>query len=259
MTSSQYRSPSPELTSAQRRSTASNTSSWCPIRVTPSSSRSWWEICSSCSPFIFSRSNLWTYCCRQSSNPTKKAKKVHYWHFVPLLKESPTFKSTSGTANYAPLSDCLHYMHPNLEDTFYFLKQILIAQLKMFKWIQHNFDTSFSAKRVNTNPCWFEMPVIDTRHRFVCLPSSLPLGYHPSLARVIPVDLPIKMLCHSDWPPYSISQPIVGSEMTMGAIKIFPDIWYINIGRQRLFFPFQLEIINTQPCRCWQSFFWSVS
>lgn len=111
MTSSQYRSPSPELTSAQRRSTASNTSSWCPIRVTPSSSRSWWEICSSCSPFIFSRSNLWTYCCRQSSNPTKKAKKVHYWHFVPLPKESPTFKSTSGTANYAPLSDCLHCMH----------------------------------------------------------------------------------------------------------------------------------------------------
>lgn len=129
---------------------------------------------------------------------------------------------------------------PNLEDTFYFLKQILTAQLKMFKWIQHNFDISFSAKRVHTNPCWFEMPVIDTRHRFVCLPSSLPLGYHPSLARVIPVDLPIKMLCHSDWPPYSISQPIVGSEMTMGPIKIFPDIWYINIGRQRLFFPFPI-------------------
>lgn len=57
------------LTRAQSRSTASSTSSWCPILATPSSSRSWCVILSSCSPLIFSRSKLLTYCCRLSSKP----------------------------------------------------------------------------------------------------------------------------------------------------------------------------------------------
>lgn len=57
------------LTRAQRRSTASRMSSWCPILVTPSSSSSWWVMCSSCSPPICSRSKLFTYCWRQSSRP----------------------------------------------------------------------------------------------------------------------------------------------------------------------------------------------
>lgn len=57
------------LTRAQSRSTASNTSSWCPIRATPSSSRSWCVIFNNCSPLIFSRSKLPTYCCRLSSKP----------------------------------------------------------------------------------------------------------------------------------------------------------------------------------------------
>lgn len=57
------------LTRAQSRSTASNTSSWCPILATPSSSRSWCVIFNNCSPLIFSRSKLLTYCCRLSSKP----------------------------------------------------------------------------------------------------------------------------------------------------------------------------------------------
>lgn len=57
------------LTRAQRRSTASRMSSWCPILVTPSSSSSWWVMCSSCSPPICSRSKFFTYCWRQSSRP----------------------------------------------------------------------------------------------------------------------------------------------------------------------------------------------
>lgn len=71
------------LTRAQSRSTASRTSSWCPIRDTPSSSRSWWEIFSSCSPLIFSRSKLWMYCWRLSSSPRKKKRegiKINYLH-----------------------------------------------------------------------------------------------------------------------------------------------------------------------------------
>lgn len=57
------------LTRAHSRSTASSTSSWCPILATPSSSRSWCVIFSSCSPLIFSRSKLLTYCWRLSSKP----------------------------------------------------------------------------------------------------------------------------------------------------------------------------------------------
>lgn len=70
------------LTSAQRRSTASNTSSWCPILATPSSSRSWCVIFSSCSPLIFSRSKLLTYCWRLSSNPghTKQRRQMRQTH-----------------------------------------------------------------------------------------------------------------------------------------------------------------------------------
>lgn len=70
------------LTRAQRRSTASRMSSWCPILVTPSSSSSWWVMCSSCSPPICSRSKFFTYCWRQSSRPDEMtARRVleHCW------------------------------------------------------------------------------------------------------------------------------------------------------------------------------------
>lgn len=67
------------LTRAQSRSTASSTSSWWPILATPSSSRSWCVIFSSCSPLIFSRSKLPTYCWRLSSKPWRqKRKKKNY-------------------------------------------------------------------------------------------------------------------------------------------------------------------------------------
>lgn len=66
------------LTRAQSRSTASSTSSWCPILAMPSSSRSWCVIFSSCSPLIFSRSKLLTYCWRLSSKPwnTRQSRQI---------------------------------------------------------------------------------------------------------------------------------------------------------------------------------------
>lgn len=70
------------LTRAQRRSTASRMSSWCPILVTPNSSSSWWVMCSSCSPPICSRSKFFTYCWRQSSRPdemTEGCALGHLW------------------------------------------------------------------------------------------------------------------------------------------------------------------------------------
>lgn len=66
------------LTRAHSRSTASSTSSWWPILATPSSSRSWCVIFSSCSPLIFSRSKLPTYCWRLSSKPWGQ-KKIKMW------------------------------------------------------------------------------------------------------------------------------------------------------------------------------------
>lgn len=112
-TSPWHRSSFPELTSAQRRSTASNTSSWCPIRVTPSSSRSWCEIFSSCSPFIFSRSNLWTYCCRQSSNPTKKKAEVYYCHFVSFTQNTAhIYMNFRNLPIMFQLFDCLYDVYP---------------------------------------------------------------------------------------------------------------------------------------------------
>lgn len=111
-TSSWRRSSFPELTSAQRRSTASNTSSWCPIRVTPSSSRSWWEICSSCSPFIFSRSNLWTYCCRQSSNPTKKSRSPLLSLCYLYSKHCSHLNQPQESPIMFQLFDCLYNVYP---------------------------------------------------------------------------------------------------------------------------------------------------
>lgn len=57
------------LTRAQSRSTASRMSSWCPMRDTPRSSSSWWVMRRSWSPSTFSVSNVWVYCCKQSSRP----------------------------------------------------------------------------------------------------------------------------------------------------------------------------------------------
>ena len=121
---------------------------------------------------------------------------------------------------------------------------------------------SLSAKRINTNPCWLEMLVICARHMFVCLLSSLPLEHHPSPSPCDPSGLANQdalpqWLATLFYP--SASYRFRDDHVTQAEpIKIFPDIWYMNIGRQSPLLPFQLEVIKVQTWGCWQSFFWSV-
>lgn len=57
------------LTRAQSRSTASRTNSWCPTRITPRESSSWWDMRSSFSPSTRCCWKDGMYCCRLSSRP----------------------------------------------------------------------------------------------------------------------------------------------------------------------------------------------
>lgn len=72
-----------KLTRAHSKSTASRMSSWCPMRVTPSSSSSWWVMRNNWSPAIISLSKFLIYCCRQSSRP--EADKKYINKSVPFL------------------------------------------------------------------------------------------------------------------------------------------------------------------------------
>lgn len=81
----------------------------------PRSSRSWWEICNSCSPFIFSRSNLWTYCCRQSSRPNKaQERKREYEGDVIILRVFFPFPTTLKKYKRHK-QNCRQYVVPNHE------------------------------------------------------------------------------------------------------------------------------------------------
>lgn len=80
-------------------------SSWCPILVTPSSSSSWWVMCSSCSPPICSRSKLFTYCWRQSSRPEEtrgrwKLAKVDFYLLPLKIREMTRQGTNNGLARY---------------------------------------------------------------------------------------------------------------------------------------------------------------
>lgn len=109
------------LTRAQRRSTASRMSSWCPILVTPNSSSSWWVMCSSCSPPICSRSKFFTYCWRQSSRPdemTERCALGHRWlSSVDTVNQGSGWIIHQHTAAFLPIMVAQLLFH----QTFYFL------------------------------------------------------------------------------------------------------------------------------------------